>query len=645
MQMIGQLLTGRYLVLKKLGVGGFSETYLARDKYLPHHPLCVVKWLKLSPNSTISQETSQRLFEMEARVLDQLGQHHDQIPTLFAYCQEQDQVYQIQEYIEGENLGSWITQKRCLGSEAAIALLSGVLLVLDFIHSHHVIHRDIKPSNLIQRSRDGKAVLIDFGAACLPSDTKCRTQADDEALFAIGTPGYMPDEQLEGISQFNSDLYALGMSVIHLLTGVNPKQFQPDPISGELDWQTSLSQSIDTKLIAILDQMVRINPRDRYQHASEVLSALEVLPGAPSAEDTRRWSVPRWQPGSANISAALLQSRQKILKPAIAIALVAGLAGGWHYYDLSQPMATMITQLNGMLSRQPEIHMTLLHNLPIQSAIDQMLIAPNNQILVTAGADHVLRFWSLSTGSLLKSLPGRPHTITTLGMSRDSKLLVSGSSDGTVQMWDMGSGELLREFNRQSTAVTAVAISADAQTITSGSKDGTLRLWNLQTGTLLQTLTVPNKVVTAIAYSSTPDRLVSAGDRQLQVWDLRTGQLRRTFAGHTSPILGLQVVDDQTVMSFSKDQTLVWNLQQEELVRVFAGDSTNPITAALNTQRLLSVEDNGSIRVWTRKTGWQGMTIPGKWKNLGAALSLDHRYLVCWSPDRKLRVWQVDGDR
>ena len=82
--MIGQLLTGRYLILKTLGEGGFSETYLARDKYLPHHPLCVVKCLKLSPKSSISPETAKRLFATEARILDLLGQHHAQIPTLFA---------------------------------------------------------------------------------------------------------------------------------------------------------------------------------------------------------------------------------------------------------------------------------------------------------------------------------------------------------------------------------------------------------------------------------------------------------------------------------------------------------------------------------------------------------------------------------
>lgn len=619
--MIGQLLTGRYLVLKKLGGGGFSETFLARDKYLPHHPLCVVKRLKLSPNSTISAETSQRLFDMEAHILDQLGQQHDQIPTLFAYCHEQEQIYQVQEYIEGENFGNWIARKRCLTPKAAIELLSDVLPILEYIHARQVIHRDIKPSNLIRHQRDGKTVLIDFGAAHLLSDPNS-VKPDEELLLAIGTPGYMPIEQQEGTSQFNSDLYALGMSVIHLLTGANPKQFQPDLISGELDWQTSLKKPLDPKFTTVLDRLVRINPRDRYQQASDALAALEAL----SLEGQPR----RWLPTSKGLV-------RRMLKPAAAIVLVSGLIGGWRYYQ--EPAGVVLERLGGIWSGQPKVRLTLLHNLRMQTAIDRMLIAPNSQILITAGADRVLRLWSLSQGTLLRSLL-TSSPVTALGMSRDSRFLVSGSADRTVRLWDVDSGKLLREFKAQS-AITAAAIDPDAQTVVAGGKDGTLRLWDLQTGTLRQTLKATAEV-TAVTYGA-PDRLISASsDRQLQVWDAGSGQLRRTFSGHTSTVVGLQAVDDQTVMSFSKDQMLVWNLQREELVRVFSGKTT-ALTALLDDEQMISVDDDGSLRIWTRKTGWQSRTIAGKWRNLQAAISSNYRYLVCWSPDQKLRVWQVSG--
>jgi serine/threonine protein kinase len=277
--MIGQLLTGRYLILEKLGAGGFSETYLARDKYLPRHPLCVVKRLRLSSNHSISPETAQRLFEMEASVLERLGQHHTQIPTLFAYCHEQEQVYLVQEYVEGENLGRWFAQGQRLSSKTATKLLRELLPVLDFLHSRRVIHKDIKPSNLIRRKRDGKVVLIDFGAACILPEYPSHSPAESEDLsLVIGTPGYMSDEQQQGMPQLNSDLYALGMLVIHLLTGVHPREFKQDLISGEMDWHRYLGeQTVEPKLIAILDRMVRVKPGDRYLLASDVLKDLRTL--------------------------------------------------------------------------------------------------------------------------------------------------------------------------------------------------------------------------------------------------------------------------------------------------------------------------------------------------------------------------------
>jgi serine/threonine protein kinase len=627
--MIGQLLTGRYLVLEKLGVGGFSETYLARDKYLPHHPLCVVKCLTVSPDSLISPETSRRLFETEAQILDRLGQQHEQIPTLFAYCHEQDQIYQVQEFVEGETLSGWLAQGQRLSMGEAIAVLLEVLPVLDYIHSHRVIHRDIKPGHLIRRQTDGKIVLIDFGAACfLEADFNVK-QDHEEAALAIGTPGYMPNEQLDGTSQFNSDLYALGMTVIHLMTGMRPQEFQHDSISGELDWQFFLSEPGDPKFLAILSRMVQSNPRDRYQRAVDVLKALESVPIVREYVARTRKTLTR------------KQVMQRVLKTAAAIAVTTGLIGGWYAYG--ERAGAKLAQL-GTLFHHSDVHLTLLRDLPMQAPIERMLIAPNNQMLVTAGSDHVLRLWSLPDGSSLKSLSGHTEQVTTLAMSQDSHLLVSGSADRVVRLWDISLGKALQEFKGHQQAVTAVAISPDAQTVVSGSKDGTLRLWDAQTGILLQTFKLPKVEVTAVAYGMTPDTLISASsDRQLQVWDLRTGKLRRTFVGHTDPIVGLQAVDDQMVMSFSRDRALVWNLQREELVRVFSGNSATPVAALLNNRQMVRVDDNGSVQVWTRNTGWQETTILNQWRNLAAALSSDYRYLACWSSDRRLRIWQMSN--
>ena len=628
--MIGQLLTGRYLILEKLGVGGFSETYLARDKYLPRHPLCVVKYLKLSPRNNISPEVAQQLFENEAHLLERLGRDYAQIPTLFAYCHEQEQMYVVQEYVEGENLSSYLAGGKRLTAKAAIALLLDLLPVLDYIHSHRVVHGDIKPSNLIRRRRDGRVFLIDFGVACLLPEAQSSANPEYEATsLAMGTPGYMPEEQHQGMSQFNSDLYSLGILIIHLLTRVHPRQFQQNPISGNLDWQPHLGkQTLEPKLIEILDRLVQPQCRDRYQQASEVLADLKTLP---KPKYLPRLGGARWQKLTSQLAV-----------PTAAMLLI-GVLGAQYFSSHDQQTASLMNQLKQVLP-QPNNQLTMLRDLPVQSEVDRLVIAPNNQILVTAGSNHVLSLWSLPKGTLLKSLSSQVGKVTTLTISKDSKVLASGSEDGTVRVWNIDSGQLLHTFEKHQKSVTAVAISADARRLVSGSEDGTLLCWDLQTGIRQRTLKIPDAAVTAVTYGIAPGSLISASsDRQLQVWNLRTGQLQRTFAGHTKAIVDLEVANDHTLFSFGEDRGLVWDLDREELVLALPEDSAKSITASLNDRNIVTVHGNGNIRVWVRKAG---QLVPKKAgtlnQNLDVALSPNHHYLANWSADQRLRIWQIN---
>lgn len=638
--MIGQLLTGRYLILEKLGGGGFSETYLARDKYLPHHPLCVVKSLQLAEDSTISPEMAQQLFETEAKLLEQLGQHHTQIPTLLAYSHEQEQSYLIQEYIEGESLRQWLTRQQRLTTEAAVKLLSEMLSILTYIHSRRIVHCDIKPSNIIRRKRDGKLVLIDFGAACQVPETasdQSTSSVTNELQMTIGTPDYMPDEQKLGYTQCNSDLYALGLLVIHLLTGISPRQFQRDLISGQLNWQTHLTDAaINTHLIAILNRMVQSDFRNRYQQAADVLVDLQALP-----------IKKRFPQSGFNGWQGLVP---KVVFPTMA-GILLGVVGIQYGRTQGQLPELWLNQLEQRF--QPSnVQLTMMHDVSVQSGVDRMVIAPNNRILVTAGADHTLRLWSLPTGTIFNTLTKPGATITALNISQNSKLLVSGREDGTVDVWDLTTGQLRRSFEGHRRPVAAVAISPDGSTVVSGCKEGKIRRWDAQTGVRLQTLQLLHGGVTALTFDQTSDRLISASSdseradasaRQIQVWALSSGKLVRTFVGHTAAIDGLQVADNHMLFSVGKDRGLMWDLKREELVTVFPQDSANAIATSFNEQNIVTVHDNGSVRVWMHKAGRLVQRSGALGQNLGVALSPNHRYLVSWSADRRLRVWQLNA--
>lgn len=270
--MLNQQVGGRYQILSYLGGGGFGQTYLAEDRHLPDHPCCVVKQLKPQKVDGHSLELARRLFDAEARALDQLGTH-ECIPRLMAHFEDDAQFYLVQEYIEGTLLSEELQAAGPLDEAATVELLTNVLTTLSFVHEQQVIHRDIKPSNLIRRESDRKIVLIDFGSVKQVSGPVFETDGQVSITVAIGSLGYMPNEQLAGQPCLSSDIYAVGMLGLQALTGVDPKRLQKDLRTSEILWHHLAP--VSEPLRAILDKMVRYDYRQRYPSAQAALQALQ----------------------------------------------------------------------------------------------------------------------------------------------------------------------------------------------------------------------------------------------------------------------------------------------------------------------------------------------------------------------------------
>lgn len=266
-----QILGGRYHILEHLGGGGFGQTYLAADQHLPGNPHCVVKRLQPRTTDSVSMESARRLFNSEAEALHILG-NHDQIPFLLAHFEEKSQFYLVQEYIEGALLTEEIHSGNQLPEQQVIDLLQDLLTTLCTVHHHQVIHRDIKPSNLIRRARDGKVVLIDFGSVKQINSQPLEQQGQVSITVAIGSLGYMPNEQLAGQPCLSSDIYAVGILALQALTGLDPRRLPKDPRTSELMWRELVS--INPAFADVLDTMVRYDFRQRYASAKEALDAL-----------------------------------------------------------------------------------------------------------------------------------------------------------------------------------------------------------------------------------------------------------------------------------------------------------------------------------------------------------------------------------
>ena len=272
--MLNQLLGGRYQIVQTLGEGGLAKTYIAEDRHRPGNPKCAVKFLKLANKDPNCLTIARRLFHKEAEILEKLG-HHDQIPQSFAYFEEDQEFYLVQEFIEGYTLNAELPKGYRWSESKVIQMLQDVLQTLKFVHGFGVIHRDIKPNNLIRRHKDGRLVLIDFGAVKQVSSPEIANDVFSiHPTITIGTKGYMPPEQVGGRPRFSSDIYALGIIAIQALTGVHPLYLEEDS-DGEVIWQPQAR--VSDRLATILSNMVRYHFKDRYQSTTQVLQALKSL--------------------------------------------------------------------------------------------------------------------------------------------------------------------------------------------------------------------------------------------------------------------------------------------------------------------------------------------------------------------------------
>jgi serine/threonine protein kinase len=268
----GQLLCDRYRIEKALAKGGFGETFLAVDNHLPSKPQVVVKLLKPIYNDPGTLKIAQRLFNMEAEALEQLGKDNDRIPSLYAYFELKGEFYLVQEYIEGETLTKEL-QERKISESDTLTILQEILTGLTSVHRKGKIHRDLKPDNIIRRAQDRKLVLIDFGAV-KQSRTATTNPNLVSSTITIGTPGYMPNEQGMGCPKPASDIYAVGAIAIQCLTGSSPHLlFNEDSLS--IEWQHL--RRVNRDFAKVLNKMVAPDYRQRYANATEALSAIESL--------------------------------------------------------------------------------------------------------------------------------------------------------------------------------------------------------------------------------------------------------------------------------------------------------------------------------------------------------------------------------
>ncbi|MEM9447724.1 MAG: serine/threonine-protein kinase [Cyanobacteria bacterium P01_E01_bin.6] len=278
------ILQNRYRILKVLGQGGFGRTYLAEDRGR-FNEYCALKEYIPNHSSAYALEKSRELFQREATILYQLK--HAQVPEFRATFEEGQRLFLVQDYVHGktyrELLDERINRNMAFAEPEVLWLVQNLLPVLAHVHSKGIIHRDITPDNIILRHDDHLPVLIDFGVV---KEIATRLHHADDSIQSttaqpttVGKPGYAPSEQVQtGRAYPSSDLYALAVTAVVLLTGHEPQDLFDDVM---LTWNWQRWARISPQFTEILNRMLSYRPGDRYQSVSDVIHALNTMYGAP----------------------------------------------------------------------------------------------------------------------------------------------------------------------------------------------------------------------------------------------------------------------------------------------------------------------------------------------------------------------------
>ncbi|MEH2081922.1 MAG: serine/threonine-protein kinase [Nostoc sp.] len=650
------LLRNRFRVIRVLSdEGGFGRTYLSEDVDKLNER-CVIKQLAPKFQGTWSQKKAMELFAEEAQRLQDLGEH-PQIPTLIAYFEQDGCLYLVQQFINGENLLKELQQRKAYNARDIQSILLDLLPILKFIHDRKIIHRDIKPENIIRNKNDGRLSLIDFG-----SSKQFTAKVQQKSGTSIGSHGYSPLEQIRDGKAFPaSDLFGVGATCFHLLTGNSPFQlWMESGYTWVSNWREYLRSPLNPELDFVIDKLLKKDIHERYQSAEEVLRDLtpkQLLALPPAGKSSGK--LPPTKAPSLPKSYPIL----RILILVSAFILLFGFSESW-YKNFRRMQTSLVSRLiqhnspgknEAILSQISLGKVSLANTLQgHENSVLSVAVSPDGKTIASSGSDgytrlhlRTIKLWNLATGKLISSLNGHFQQVNVVVISPDGKLLVSASDDNTIKIWNLATGKQIRTLMGHSDSVHALAISADSETLVTGSDDNTIKIWDLATGELIRTLAGHTFWVRSVAIS--PDGVILASgsfDKTIKIWNLAKGYPIRTLEGNSQTVTTVAISPNgKTLASAGRDRTIkLWNLATGRELRTLVGH-TNTVTSvafSADSKIVASGSRDRTIKLWNTATGEEILTLAGHTNTVtSVTFTPNGKTLVSGSEDNTIKIWRL----
>ena len=647
----------RYKILHKIGGGGFGYVYKAIDEVFG---CCVA--IKETREEVARLDKLRKAFEREAKLLRNLK--HESLPRVTDYFFQDQAQFLVMDFIEGEDLAT-LLKKRLQQSQEPFTCqeilpwADKILDALAYLHSRlePIIHRDIKPSN-IKLADDGGVYLLDFGLAKgVTGQMSTLTEGQTSRTVPGCTPEYAPLEQLQDTgTEPQSDIYALGATLYHLLTGQLPisatqrddalQRGRGDPLKPAHEANPAIPLAVSQ----VISRALAVRWWDRIGSAREMRAALErAYTGTGTGER---------QQGLAT------QSDSTAAPPNSKDDLTTLLLRPLHEPSSLNKIETAPpdkTSLRSRLPRRSWLIAALALLLFVGLAVAVRLAFPQwfTQAVATKPAAK------LTVKKELADHTNDPKKhIWAVAFSRDGSLAASASEDGTIILWDTKTWRpRFPPLTGHKGAVYSVAFSPDGHTLASGGQDKTIKLWDTQTGQLKPLRLEDNKAVIRVTFSPDGDFLASCsgnkpetGGEELKLWEVNNGWKPSVLENQAMKMFAIAFsTDNRTLASAGLDRDnhpFLFLLDIKSRQRIKLREYDKPLTTiafSADGKYLACGSSDTTIKIWLYKP----QTEP-KWMELAPteahngfitsiAFSPDNKTLVSATMDTKLRLWDVSA--
>jgi WD40 repeat protein len=598
-------------IVGELGRGGMGIVYKALHTRLN-------RWvaLKVIRKDRLSSPEAVERFHREAKKAALLM--HPNIVIVWDADQAGDVHYYTMEYIEGIDLARLLQQRGPFPVWQACYFIRQAALGLQHAHEKGLVHRDIKPANLIVAQPPGEAdattefrpgqsgvlKILDLGLARLYRSDNPELESTLTGYGSVmGTIDYMAPEQAQDArsADIRADVYSLGCTLYHLLTGQVP--FPGDRWIDKIDghrWNSprpvrELRRDVTAGVAEVVARMMAKRPDDRYQTPAEVATALEP------------------------------------------------------FTELREPTSGVIR-----LSRLVNLYRRLDGH---DGWVESVTFSPDGQHVLSGSADQTVRVWAATSGQEVQELLGHHDIVMSVAFAPDGRLAASGGFDRTVRIWDTVEGRQLCCLDGQHDLIWSVAFTPDGRHVLAASggreiaatgivpgPENLIRLWDVETGREVRRFAGPSHYIASVACSPDGRRLLAgSGDQHVYLWDLESGILLCRLAGHADAVLGVAFCPDgRRALSASSDQTVrVWDLESGHEVYCLTGHvgGVNCVACSPDGLQAVSGGADHTILQWDLETGQRLRRLRGHTDFvLSVTFSPDGQHILSGSADKTLRL-------